>query len=222
MINFPRFVLTLLLVFSFASITSSNAASSVPKALQFENAGFYDENGEFLPEKAKDAIMTMLKYHGYPVFDGMRKKMFAVDYNTGRFTEVGISGVMYENSQTHMYFLLDFFLLPGQMVAEHYHIDGETSAAKREGWLVRWGQSYIGGIGDDNMADYSNLIIPKIHWNGKVDARHVVDAKPGMFTNMAQVLSKHWMMAGNEGAIITEVANYSDSKTSIRSDPKMN
>lgn len=216
---------SILIILMLIALIPSSVLASTEKnlqSIQFPNEYYYDQQGNFLPEKAKDAVIALLEYHNYPIFDGIRSKIFAVDYNTGRFADVGISGIMFENNQTNMYVLLDIFLMPNQMVAEHWHNDGKTSAAKREGWLVRWGYSYIGGIGENNMAKFPQLKIPQVHWQGKVDAEHITSGMTGSFTNMKQVLSKHWMLAGKEGAIITEVANFSDSKTSIRSDPKMN
>lgn len=218
-----QLLLAILVMPTATSLADDGVANlATPNLIQFENSYFYDGKGVFLQDKAKDAVMILLEHHGYPIYEGMRAKMFAVDYNTGRFADVGISGVMHVNSQTNMFVLLDFFLLPNQMVAEHWHPDGATSAAKREGWLVRWGSSYIGGIGENNISDFAALKIPKIHWGGKIDAKHVEYAEPGDFVILGQVLSKHWLLAGAEGVIVTEVANYSDSKASIRSDPKMN
>lgn len=201
---------------------ATTAATEKASSIHFENAYFYDDKGTFLPEKAKDAIIALLTYHGYPLFDGIREQIFVNDYNAGRFAEVGLSGLMYANNQKNMYMLLDIFLLPNQMLAEHWHVDGETTPAKREGWLVRWGKSYIAGIGEDNMSEFPHIKIPQIHWDGKVEAKHIIETNPGEFVDLAEVLSKHWQMAGKEGAIITEVANYADNDAVRRSDPKMN
>lgn len=198
------------------------APAKKSSAIQFSNSQFYAADGSFIPEKAKDAIIALLEYHGYPMYDGIREDIFVNDYNSGRFAEVGLSGIMYENNQTNLYMLLDIFLLPNQMLAEHWHVDGETTPAKREGWLVRWGKSYIAGVGEDNMADFPQISIPEVHWGGKVDAKNVVKTTPGQFVNLKEVLSKHWQMAGDEGAIITEVANFADGDAVLRSDPKMN
>jgi len=192
------------------------------ESINFKNSDFYNKKGKFLPEKAKDAIIALLNYHGYPMFDGIRDRIFVMDYNSGNFLNVGLSGLMYENNQKNLYMLLDIFLLPNQMLAEHWHVDGETTAAKREGWLVRWGKSYVAGIGKDNLSNFPEIKIPKIHWNGKVKANHVKVAERGDFYNLEQVLSPHWQMAGDEGAIITEVANFADGKAVKRTDPKMN
>ncbi|MBK1792008.1 hypothetical protein [Persicirhabdus sediminis] len=198
------------------------ATSEQKPSIEFANEYFYNDAGEFQEEKAKDAIMALLKYHNYPIFDGIRERIFVMDYKAGRFAEVGLSGIMYANHQVNQYMLLDIFLLPNQMLAEHWHVDGEETPAKREGWLVRNGISYIAGIGEDNMADFPEVKIPQIHWDGKVSAKHIVKGEPGSFTDLAEILSRHWQMAGPEGAIITEVANYADGAAVRRSDPKMN
>ena len=206
----------------FSAYAQNNNVDTKSATIHFDNAYFYDENGTFLPEKAKDAILNLMDYHGYPTYEGIRDDLWVMDYNAGRFAEVGLSGITYENNQKNLYMLLDIFLLPNQMLAEHWHVDGEETAAKREGWLVRWGKSYIVGVGVDNMSQFPQVKVPKVHWDGNVAAKHVVEGLPGTFTNLQEVLSKHWQMAGDKGAIITEVANFADGKAVKRSDPKMN
>jgi D-lyxose ketol-isomerase len=181
--------------------------------IAFDNAEFYGSDSVFLPNKAKDAVMTLLEYHGYPLFDGIKDKIFVTDYSLGRFTELGTAGILYENSQKNGYLLMDVILLPHQMLPEHWHVDGETSMAKREGLLVRSGSAYLGGLanGEDNINSFSALNIPKIHMLGEVEAKHVVHAKIGDFENLQQIESKHWLVAGEDGAVITEVATFSEA-----------
>lgn len=103
--------------------------------------------------------------------------------------------------------LIDLFLLPGQMLPEHWHLDGETNPAKLEGWLIRHGESYIVGAGEDNLNKFPEIKIPECHMNGTVTTKHVVLATAGSFTSQDILYSKHWQFGGTEGAIITEVAN---------------
>ncbi|MGJ8672289.1 hypothetical protein [Rubritalea sp.] len=72
-----------------------------------------------------------------PLQPGIHNEIFANDYNSGRFVEVGLSSIIYENNQKNMNMLLDIFSLANQMLAEQSHPDGETTPAKHEGWLVR-------------------------------------------------------------------------------------
>ena len=42
---------------------------------------------------------------------------------------------------------------------------------------------------------------------GEATVKHEVVAGPGDFVPLARVESRHWQLAGPEGAIVTEVAN---------------
>jgi D-lyxose ketol-isomerase len=200
---------------------SSEAKEKSTKGkLSFKNEQFYDSDGKFDVEKGKDGIVQLCKYHGYPVFPGMRENLWVSDYNTGVFTELGLAAYMFMNNQEDRYMLMDLFLLPGQMLPEHWHLEGEGNPAKREGWLVRWGASHIVGIGEPNLS--KEVVIPKCHCGGTVTTEHEVLATPGMFVPLAKVGTRHWQYGGPEGAIITEVANVHTDSAVRHSDPKLN
>lgn len=179
------------------------------KPLQFQNADFYTEDGKFNVDKAKDAILALCRYFHYPVFPGLKERLWVSDYGTGKFTELGLAAVGFCNNnkdelgQTFM--LQDLFLLPGQMLPEHWHIQGDGVAVKNEGWIIRCGQSFIVGIGEDNLP--TDMKIPACHMNGTVETKHGQWAMPGQYVQLAKVETKHWQMAGPEGCIISEVAN---------------
>jgi hypothetical protein len=99
-------------------------------AIQFENAYFYDANGKFLPEKARDALMALMQYHGYPVFPGLREKLWVSDYGIGQYAKVGLAAAIFVNNTDDHYMLLDIYLLPNQMLPEHWHERGRTSSAR--------------------------------------------------------------------------------------------
>jgi D-lyxose ketol-isomerase len=187
--------------------------------LAFKNEEFYRE-GKFDEEKAKDAIMALCRYHGYPVFPGFREKLWVSDYRTGQYTQLGLAAFIFVNNEEDRYMMLDIFLLPNQMLPEHWHVDGGKNPTKREGWLVRWGLSHIVGIGEPNLS--KEIVIPKCHMGGKVTVEHAVVATPGTFVKLAQVESRHWQFAGPEGAIITEVGNVHTNSAVRHSDPEMN
>lgn len=203
--------------------TVAQAASKKRKKnkLAFRNKSFYTD-GKFDVEKGKDAIIALCKYHGYPIFPDLREKLWVSDYNTGQFTELGLAACMFMNNEKDRYMLMDLFLLPGQMLPEHWHLDGETNPAKREGWLVRWGKSYIVGEGTDNLATFPQITIPKCHMNSQTLTKHVVETTPGMFVPLVEVKTRHWQYGGSEGAIITEVANVHTDSAVRHSDQKMN
>ncbi|WP_179337701.1 cupin domain-containing protein [Winogradskyella ludwigii] len=194
----------------------------VKKELKFTNAQFYDADGKFLEEKAKDALMEMLEYHNYPIFDGLREKIWLTDYNQGNYAQLGLASVMFVNNTEDKYMLMDIFLLPNQMLGEHMHFAAEGNPVKMEGWQVRHGKSYIVGIGENNRDQFPQVVVPKEHWDGKVTSNYIIEAEEGDFASLAKAESPHWQMAGPEGVVITEVGNVHTNSGVLRSDPKMN
>lgn len=190
--------------------------------LSFSNDDFYSQQGDFLEEKAKEAIIKLMKYHEYPVNDGVKEKLWVSDYGTGKFLDLGLAALLFMNNEQDKYMLMDMFLLPGQMLPEHWHLDAGDLPAKREGWLVRYGKSYIAGIGDDNMNAFPEVVVPSVHMEGEVTTKHIVEADAGLFIPLAEVYSRHWQFGGPEGAIITEVANVHSDAHVRHSDEKIN
>jgi len=201
-------------------LLAAATAVGAPRLPRFTNAQFYDAKGNFLVEKAKDAYLTLMKYHGYPVFPGLRAKLVVTDFGTGRFAECGLGCIMYENNEKDRYMLMDLFLLPKQMLPEHWHVATDKNPAKLEGWLVRHGMSHIVGEGEPNLSP--EVVIPKCHANGTVTVQHEVLASPGEFVSLNRVGAHHWQYGGPEGAIITEAANVHDDAGVRLLDPKMN
>jgi len=182
--------------------TESKSAS----AIQFDNSYYYGPDGKFQEEKAKDAYIALMKYHGYPVYPGIREKLWVSDYNTGQFTKLGLGAIGWVNNEKDLYMLQDLYLMPGQMLPEHWHLDGEKGKpAKMEGWFIRHGLSHVVGEGENNLP--KEVVIPKCHCNGTATVMHDVVATPGMFVPLNKMYAHHWQFAGPEGAIITEVGN---------------
>lgn len=209
---------------AFSAVVRAADAAPQPAAgkpkIRFTDDELAGADGNFDVEKAKDAIEALCKYHGYPIFPGFRDGLWISDYGCNQFTQVGLAAYSFVNNVEDRYMMMDIFLLPGQMLPEHWHVPGEGNPAKLEGWLVRWGVSHIVGIGEPNLTP--EVVVPQAHWNGQVTTRHDTKATPGMFVKLAQVESRHWQFAGPEGAIVTEVANVHTNSAVRHSDPKMN
>lgn len=190
--------------------------------LVFKNEDFYVD-GKFDEEKAKDAIIQLCRYFHYPIFPNMRENLWVSDYGTGKFTELGLACIGFVNNTEsplgETFMLQDLYLLPNQMLPEHWHIQGKLPI-KNEGWFIRNGQSLIVGIGEDNLP--ADIQIPKCHMNGTVETRHSVLATPGTYVQLAKVESKHWQMAGPEGCILSEVANLHENEAVRHNDPAIN
>jgi D-lyxose ketol-isomerase len=209
---------------AFSAVVRAADAAAPPAAgkpkIRFTDDELAGADGNFEIEKAKDAIEALCKYHGYPIFPGFRDGLWISDYGCNQFTKVGLAAYSFVNNVEDRYMMMDIFLLPGQMLPEHWHVPSEGNPAKLEGWLVRWGVSHIVGIGEPNLTP--EVAVPQAHWNGQVTTRHDTKATPGMFVKLAQVESRHWQFAGPEGAIVTEVANVHTNSGVRHSDPKMN
>jgi D-lyxose ketol-isomerase len=187
---------------------------------QFENTYFYDKNGAFIEERAKEATIALMKYHGYPIFKDITERLWVTDYGTGQFTKLGLSACVFVNNEQDHYMLADFYLFPNQMLPEHWHLKTDNHPAKMEGWLIRHGQAHVVGIGESNLSD--DVVIPQCHNNGTVKTEHGVLCNPGDFTSLKKAGSPHWMYAGPEGAIVNEVATVHDNEGVRHSDKAIN
>jgi D-lyxose ketol-isomerase len=196
------------------TLTRSN-----PARLQFDNADFYNAEGAFNPEAAKDAYIALMKYHRYPVFPDAREKLWVADYGMGQFAKMGLGANMFVNNEKDHYMLMDVYLLPGQMLPEHYHLATDKNPSKLEGWLVRHGVSYVYGEGEPTVP--MQAVVPQCHMNGTVTVSHEVIVRPGEFTPLNRAGARHWQYAGPEGAILTEVATVHDNSGVRHSDTNL-
>ncbi|HLB72525.1 MAG TPA: hypothetical protein VJJ98_00760, partial [Sedimentisphaerales bacterium] len=98
--------------------------------INFDNAYFYDAEGKFKSEAAKDALIALMQYHGYPVFPDIREKLWVCDYGAGQYVKMGLGAVIFVNNEKDRYMMLDIYLLPNQMLPEHYHLPTDKNPAK--------------------------------------------------------------------------------------------
>ncbi|MBI9017566.1 MAG: hypothetical protein JEZ07_09940 [Phycisphaerae bacterium] len=196
--------LMLILLTSLMTLGGCNTLSS-KKPPQFTNDQFYAADGTFNKEAAKNAYIALMEYHGCPVYDNVHEGMYVTDFETGKFAEVGLGCFSFMNSYEGRYMQMDIYLLPDQMLPEHYHLPTEMAQAKNEGWMVRYGLSYIVGEGEANLPP--EVKVPAFT---KYTTEHCVPTYPGQYVQLNRVTARHWQYGGPEGAIITESANYHD------------
>ncbi len=180
-------------------------------ATSYQNEDFY-KDGEFDVEVAKDAYVALMKSHGYPIFEGIRDQLWISDYGLGQFAEVGLGAVLFFNrDEEHpgdRYMLLDIYLLPNQMLPEHYHLETGKARPKLESWIVRNGQAQIVGEGEPTPG--LEEAIPASQ-RDHVTVLHAVLANPGDKVDLNRTTARHWMMAGSQGVIVSETANFHDN-----------
>lgn len=197
------------------SIISCNPAADAPKnneimtqkapyKKKYTNADFY-KDGKLDPKVALAAYMDMFEYYGIPFNDFMKENFWITDFELGDLENVGMGGIFWVNDMEHSYFGHEIYLLPSQMIAEHRHMPTEHPA-KFESWLVRDGMVYNYSIGDPTPNP------PALPASQKdfITVSHFVKQYPSEVVHLAEVESQHFLLAGPEGAVVTEFANFHD------------
>jgi len=197
--------------------TSARARGAASK-IQFKNADFYDASGKFNLEKGKDAYIALMEYHGYPMFDGLREGLWVSDYGMGEFTKLVLAAYGFLNDQESGYLGQDLYLLPNQMLPQHYHVKTAKGPAKMEGWHVRHGISYVYGEGPrtSNM----KAVVPASQ-KDIVSVWHETILRPGQTAKLNRPTAAHWQFGGPEGAIVSEYGTFHDNDGVKHSDPKI-
>ena len=200
-----------------AESRSGKVAQKLPT---YNNADFYTPDGKFNEEAAKKAYFDLMEYYNYPVNETTRKNLFVSDMGLGKFTEVGLGVVIMINEPQGNYAALEIFLLPNQMIPEHWHVGLPEADVKEklESWVVRYGTTFTYGVGD--ATDPIAVKIPDCQ-KDLITVRHELQLKPGESTGVAKAGDKHWQLAGPEGCILTEVATYHDGKAVRFADPNV-
>jgi D-lyxose ketol-isomerase len=202
--------------------TGCATLSSKPKLPVYANSHFYDAEGKFDVDAAKDACIELMQYHGYPVFEGMHDNLWVSDIGAGEFAELGFGAVVFLNHEgEHVgdrYMMLDIFLLPNQMLPEHLHVETEKARPKMEGWLVRHGHSIV--VGEGEPTEGLPEMVPESQ-RASIQAWHATHVKPGSVSGLNRPNAPHWQLAGPDGAIVTEAANFHDGAAIRFTNPKL-
>ena len=203
---------------SFSALRRSSEKKTAD--LSFENSDFYDQGGKFSQDAAKQAYCKLMKAAGVPISDFVRKNLWVADFSLGRFNEIGLGGVFWTNQKEWNYASVEIFLLPNQMIPEHWHIAIESAGVtpKMESWIVRYGTSYTYGEGEP-----ATKVQATIH---EREAEHITVKNEtvlnvGQTTGITKPLEKHWMQAGAQGAIVTEVSTYHTGDAVKFTNPKI-
>ena len=175
----------------------------------YKNEQFYKADGSFDTAKAKQAYYDMMKRFHYPVYDKLKGDDFwAVDFSLKDFVHVGMAGIFWWNDKKEGYFGHEIYLLPGQMIVEHAHVTAGDVKPKMEAWQVRHGSIYTFGEGDETKP--CPIQLPESQAKC-ITVKNCKLLKQGDIAGLNRAEAKHFMIAGPEGAIITEYATYHDN-----------
>jgi D-lyxose ketol-isomerase len=117
------------------------------------------------------------------------------DFGLGRFEEIGLALVVYENNDR--YCAKELVLLPHQLCPEHRHPPVGDDPGKQETFRCRTGVVTL--------------------W---VDGHGELTLRPGdQFTIPPDTL--HWFRAGGEGAVVSEFSSRSRDESDVFTDPQI-
>lgn len=193
-----------------AALTASAEANWKAKYMKkYTNKDFYKADGTFDGAKAKEAYYAMMKRFNYPVYEKLKGEDFwAIDFGLKDFANVGMAGIFWWNDKKDGYFGHEIYLLPGQMIVEHAHVQTPDAKPKMEAWQVRHGSIYTFGEGDETTPCPVKLPGSQAKF---ITAKNCKLLKEGEIAALNRAEAKHFMIAGPEGAIVTEYATYHDN-----------
>jgi len=195
----------------------ADTACCKSKVKTYESAEFYDEDGKFLEDKAREAYYDMFRRFGYPISQKLEDEMWIFDFCLGDFARVGMAGIFWLNRQDYGYFGHEIFLLPGQMIPEHCHLETDKGPAKMESWQPRHGMIYTFGEGDPTP-EFVDKIPPS--QRDVVKSKHCTPLKIDELADLNRLTAFHFMVGGPEGALVTEYGTFHDMDGLRFSNPK--
>lgn len=202
-----------------ASVAAEAAAPCCDAAAvkTYKSADFYGADGKFLVDKAREAYYDMFRRFQYPISEKLQKEMWILDFGLDDFAHVGMAGIFWLNRQDYNYFGHEIYLLPGQMIPEHCHQPTAKGAPKMESWQPRRGMIYTFGEGEPTPE-----FLDKIPASQReiVKSRHCQPLGIDELGDLNRLTAWHFMVAGPEGALVTEYGTFHDMDGLRFSNPK--
>jgi len=172
---------------------------------KYTNADFYTD-GKFNEDVAFEAFKDMFAFYGVPFTPFMEKEMWVTDFGMGDFEHAGMGGIFWVNDSVHNYFAHEIYLLPLQMIPEHAHV-ATAFPAKFESWMVRNGMCYnFSEIGDETP---NSPALPESQRESVISKNFTIQ-NVGDILHLKKSETFHFLLAGPEGAVVSEWASYHD------------
>ena len=201
---------------------TNTPTSTENKTTMHTNKDFYTD-GKFDAAKGKQAYLDMMTRFGYPIPESFKGDLlWASDFACSDFVNAGMGGVFWanHNHEGGGYLGHEIFLLPGQMIVEHAHVVCDTCPPKRESWLVRNGSIYSFSVQDEPKGFPKGVEIPASQ-KDTATANSAILVNPGEVDTLNKDEAKHFIMAGPEGAIVSEFATFHDNDALRFSNPNV-
>ncbi|MDO5553547.1 MAG: hypothetical protein Q4G68_07275 [Planctomycetia bacterium] len=183
------------------------------KVKQYPSSHFY-KDGVLDQEAAFAAFFEMFEALNYSLTDTLRgnKDFWVADFGLGDFGRVGMGGIFWVNDKEHNYFAHEIYLLPNQMIPEHFHLPAEDMPAKYESWQVRYGSIYCCGKGGTKTDELVKLLPPSQIADNAITCFDCREMKVGDYAALSGLGDPHFMMGGPNGAIVTEYGSWHSFK----------
>lgn len=180
---------------------------------KYTNADFY-KDGVFQEDVAFAAYFDMFDRFNYSIEDSLRgnKDFWVAEFSVGDFENVGMGGIIWVNDKVHNYFSHEIYLLPGQMIPEHFHLPAEDMPAKFESWHVRYGSIYNFGVGGEKTDELVKLLPKSQLDDNAITCWDCKEMKTGDFASLSGIEEPHFMMGGPDGAIVSEYGSFHSFK----------
>lgn len=174
---------------------------------RYTNADFY-KDGVFQEQVAFQAYYDLFESFNYSLTDKMKgnPEFWVAEFGLGDFEHVGMGGIVWFNNKEFRYFGHDIYLLPGQMIAEHFHNAAEDMPPKHESWQVRNGSIFNFSVGGEKKPNVLAML-PKSQLDADaITCFNFKEMNVGDQDVLTGIGDAHFMMGGKNGAIVTEYA----------------
>ncbi len=172
-----------------------------------------------LTEEEKQRFRTQaikfLEQNGIVLREDEKKNMEIADFGLNDFENIGLSLVVYVNTERCC--AKELVLLPYQICPEHRHPPFDDNPGKEETFRCRAGEVFLYVPGEPT--DNPKAKVPEKYRN-YFTVWHEIILKPGeQYTLVPNTL--HWFQAGPNGAIVSEFSTQSRDELDVFTDPNI-
>lgn len=198
------------------------------------NSSYYNRDGSFSEEAARDAFTELFEFHRYSLSSAVLNeaentslcgdKLWLMDFSLADFSNVGMGGIFFVNDKENGYFAHEIYLLPFQMIPQHSHVQAEGKHAKHEVWQVRNGSvwTFSKGGSEADLVKYPPDVAEALQSQLRAKSVQCFEGKllkTGEMNSLGALTEIHFMIAGPEGAIVSEYGSYHSFDGLVLSNP---
>lgn len=166
-------------------------------------------------ENIKKRVLNYFEKASIRLTEEEISKMEVADFGLDKIEETGLQLVTYIN--TDRYCAKEMVLLPGQTCPEHRHPDRDGERGKQETFRCRYGTVYLYVEGEKTKKPAQN---PPVGDEEYYNVFKQIELSAGEQYTIDPSI-RHWFIAGEQGAVISEFSSNSDDQSDIFTDPRI-